>query len=145
MQLPKLNFEQLFSFQFRKDKDKFFIYDPTRKSWFLLTPEEWVRQHWIQHFLYIGYAPSAIITEKKIELNGSTKRIDLLITKKTQPEILIECKAPEVKLTEKTFEQVARYNTIISAKQVVLSNGIQHINAYLSEKGMYIFGENSER
>lgn len=138
MQLPKLNFEQSFNFQFRKDKDKFFIYDPTRKSWLVLTPEEWVRQHWIHYFLNEGYAPSALITEKKIEINKLTKRIDLLITKKTQSEILIECKAPTVKLTNKAFEQIARYNTIISAKKIILSNGIQHITALL-DNNKYIF------
>ncbi|MDR2206385.1 MAG: type I restriction enzyme HsdR N-terminal domain-containing protein [Flavobacteriaceae bacterium] len=139
MELPRLNFSAVFDFKFRKDKDKFFIYDPVRKSWLLLTPEEWVRQHWIQYFLQEkGYSASALITEKKIELNGLTKRIDLLITKKTIPEILVECKAPNVKLTEKTFEQTARYNSIIGAGKIILSNGLQHISAKF-ENGEYVF------
>lgn len=130
MQLPKLNFSATFDFSFRKDKDKFFIYDLPRKSWLLLTPEEWVRQHWIHYFLIVkGYSSSALITEQKLELNGLTKRIDLLVTKKTVPEILVECKAPHIKLTEKTFEQIARYNSIIGAKELILSNGFQHIFA----------------
>ena len=130
MELPKLNFAETFDFKFRKDKDKFFIYDLPRKSWLLLTPEEWVRQHWIHYFLTVkGYSASALITEKKLELNGLTKRIDLLVTKKTAPEILVECKAPTVKLTEKTFEQIARYNSIIGAKEIILTNGLQHIVA----------------
>jgi len=139
MQLPKLNFPETFDFKLREDKDKFFIYDPVRKSWLLLTPEEWVRQHWIHYFLSKkNYAPSAIITEKKIELNGLTKRIDLLITEKTLPKILVECKAPHIKLTEKTFEQTARYNSVIGSEKIILSNGLQHICAFFGN-GNYTF------
>lgn len=139
MELPKLNFRETFDLKFKKDKDKFFIYDLTRKSWLLLTPEEWVRQHWIHFFLSVkGYSSSALISEQKIVLNGLTKRIDLLVTKKTQPKILIECKAPQIKLTEKTFEQTARYNSIIGAEEIILSNGLQHISAKF-ENGQYVF------
>ena len=136
MQLPALNFAQQFDFKLKKDKDKFFIYDLTRKSWLLLTPEEWVRQHWIHYFLVVkSYAPSAIITEKKLELNGLTKRIDILVTEKTLPKILVECKAPSIKLTQKTFEQTARYNSILDAPEIILSNGLHHINALKKAAG----------
>ncbi|WP_294240774.1 type I restriction enzyme HsdR N-terminal domain-containing protein [Chryseobacterium sp. sg2396] len=139
MELPKLNFQETFDFKLRKDKDKFFIYDPIRKSYLLLTPEEWVRQHWVHYYLTVkSYSVSALVTEKKIVLNGLTKRIDLLVTEKAQPKILIECKAPQIKLTEKTFEQTARYNSIIGAKEIVLTNGLQHIHAYF-ENGEYVF------
>ena len=76
--------------------------------------------------------------ERKIELNGTTKRIDLLVTEKTEPQILLECKASHIALTESVFEQAARYNTIISAPQIILSNGFQHIYARL-EQGQYFF------
>ncbi len=139
MELPKLNFHQHFDFKFRKDKDKFFIYDLPRKTWLLLTPEEWVRQHWVHYFLYEkGFSASALISEKKIVLNGLTKRMDLLITEKTLPKILVECKASSVKLTEKTFEQTARYNSVIGAESILLSNGLQHIFARFSD-GQYSF------
>lgn len=141
MELPKLNFTDNFDFKFRKDKDKFFIYDLPRKSWLLLTPEEWVRQHWIHYFIHTkGYSPSSLITEKKLVINGLTKRIDLLTTVKTLPEILVECKAPSVKITEKTFEQIARYNSVIGAKEIILSNGIQHIYAKFNENGYEFLG-----
>lgn len=130
MELPKLNFDFDFDFKFKRDKDTFFIYDLLRKSYLILTPEEWVRQHWIHYFYKVkGKNLSAIIVEKKIELNGATKRIDLLITQKAQPKILIECKAPDISITESVFEQVARYNSIISAPEIILSNGMQHIYA----------------
>ena len=130
MELQKLNFPADFNFEFKQDKDKFFIYDEVRKSWLLLTPEEWVRQHWIQYFMVKKeISASAIILEKKLVINGLTKRMDLLITEKTLPKILIECKAPSIKLTEKTFEQTARYNSILKAEKIILSNGLKHISA----------------
>ncbi len=140
LQLPKLNFPETFNFNFRKDKDNFFIYDLTRKSYLLLTPEEWVRQHWVHYFLSCkGYATSALISERKVVLHGLSKRIDLLVTEKTNPKILIECKAPSVKLTEKTFEQIARYNSVLAAPEIILSNGIHHINARFTTEGYQFY------
>ena len=139
MQLPRLNFEQDFDFKIKQDKDTFFIYDLVRRTYLVLTPEEWVRQHWVHYFHFIkGKSLSSLIMERKIELNGTTKRIDLLVTEKTEAQILLECKAPHIALTESVFEQAARYNTIISASQIILSNGLQHIYARL-EQGQYFF------
>lgn len=139
MQLPRLNFEQDFDFKIKQDKDTFFIYDLVRRTYLVLTPEEWVRQHWVHYFHFIkGKSLSSLIMERKIELNGTTKRIDLLVTEKTEPQILLECKAPHIALTESVFEQVARYNTIIYAPKIILSNGLQHIYARL-EQGQYFF------
>lgn len=130
MELPKLNFNEDFNFEIKRDKDKFFIYDGVRKSWLLLTPEEWVRQHWVHYFhIKKGRNLSSLILEKKLILNGTTKRIDLLVTEKTVAKILVECKAPHIKLTKKTFEQTARYNSILGAEEIILSNGLQHIYA----------------
>lgn len=139
MQLPKLNFEEEFDFKIKQDKDTFFIYDPVRKIWLHLTPEEWVRQHWIQYFHKVKKKNfSSLILEKKLILNGTTKRIDLLVTEKTEAKILVECKAPNIKLTQNHFEQIARYNTIIEAKEIILSNGLHHIFAEFNE-GEYRF------
>ena len=143
MQLPKLNFKEDFVFDIKRDKDTFFIYDMVRKSWLVLTPEEWVRQHFVHYFTQIKkFAKSALILEKKLELNGTIKRIDLLITEKTSPKILVELKAPHITLNEQTFEQIARYNSVISAEKIILSNGLQHIAARF-ENGNYHF-ENVE-
>ena len=140
MELPKLNFNEDFDFQIKRDKDKFFIYDLVRKSWLQLTPEEWVRQHWVHYFHFKkGRNLSSLILEKKLVLNGTTKRIDLLVTEKTVAKILLECKAPEIKLTEKTFEQTARYNSILEAEEIILSNGLQHIFEKFLEKGYEIY------
>lgn len=135
MELPKLNFKETFDFDIKRDKDKFFIYDLVRKTWLLLTPEEWVRQHWVHYFHFVkGRNLSALILEKKLVLNGTTKRIDLLVTEKTIAKILVECKAPSIKLSEKTFEQTARYNSVLNAEEIILSNGLQHIAARYSEE-----------
>ena len=136
MELPKLNFKDTFDFDIKRDKDKFFIYDLVRKSWLLLTPEEWVRQHWVHYFHIVkGRNLSSLILEKKLVLNGTTKRIDLLVTEKTVAKILVECKAPEIKLTVSTFEQAARYNSILKAEEIILSNGLHHIFAKYNEDG----------
>jgi len=130
MQVPKLNFENDFDLQIKQDKDTFFIYDLVRKIWLVLTPEEWVRQHWLHHFRFVKKKNlSSLILEKKLELNGTTKRIDLLVTEKTQPKILIECKAPGIALKQVHFEQIARYNSLIGAEQIIISNGVHHIFA----------------
>lgn len=136
MELPKLSFNTLFDFKFNRDKDTLFIYDILRKSYLVLTPEEWVRQHWVHYFHFVKRKSlSSLLIEQKIELNGTTKRIDLLVTEKTQPKILIECKAPNVPLTEEVFEQTARYNSVIFSPEIILSNGLKHIYAkYLDGK-----------
>ncbi|MGA9211300.1 type I restriction enzyme HsdR N-terminal domain-containing protein, partial [Kaistella sp.] len=98
-------------------------------------PEEWVRQHWVHYFhLTKRRNLSSLILEKKLELNGTTKRIDLLVTEKTVAKILVECKAPHIKLTEKTFEQIARYNSVLNAEEIILSNGLHHIFAKFNNK-----------
>ena len=84
------------------------------------------------------YAPSALILEKKLEVNGTLKRIDLLITEKASPKILIELKAPHITLSQETFEQIARYNSVIGAEKIILSNGNQHIFAKF-ENEQYIY------
>ncbi|WP_374330019.1 type I restriction enzyme HsdR N-terminal domain-containing protein [Soonwooa sp.] len=139
MQLPKLNFNTEFDLKIKQDKDTFFIYDSVRKMWLVLTPEEWVRQHWVAYFLKIKKKnASSLILEQKLELNSTTKRLDMLVTRRTKAQILVELKAPNINLTEKQFEQIARYNSVIQAPEIILSNGLHHIYAkYLD--GQYRF------
>ena len=143
MQLPKLNFKEDFVFDIKQRQRYVFIYDMVRKSWLVLTPEEWVRQHFVHYFTQVKKLCKICINpRKKLELNGTIKRIDLLITEKTAPKILVELKAPHITLTEQTFEQIARYNSVIGAEKIILSNGLQHIAARF-ENGNYHF-ENVE-
>lgn len=139
MELPKLNFDFDFKFKFKQDKDTFFIYDILRKTYLVLTPEEWVRQHWVHYFHQIKSKNiSSLIVEKKIEINTTVKRIDLLVTEKAQAKILIECKAPHIPITEEVFEQVARYNSVVLAPEIILSNGFEHVYAQFNQ-GEYHF------
>lgn len=149
--LPQLNFPEKYTFRLRQDKDRAFIYDPIRRQWLVLTPEEWVRQHFVQALLQSpGIYHSALILEKKILLNGTVKRLDLLVTQKTKPKILFEFKAPAVQLTPAVFEQAARYNSVVNAPEIILSNGLHHIYANFTENAyqflpIEVFWQNFER
>ena len=136
---PTLNYKNDYDLQIKQDKDTLFIYDLVRKIWLVLTPEEWVRQHWLHYYRFVKKKNlSSLILEQKLELNGTTKRIDLLVTEKTKAKILIECKAPGIALKEIHFEQIARYNSLIGAEQIIISNGLHHIFADYKD-GKYHF------
>lgn len=96
-----------------------------RKKYVALTPEEWVRQHLLQYMMIEkGYPAGLLSVEKKIILNGLTKRTDVVAyTKDARPLLLAECKAPEVKIDQHVFDQAARYNMILGVQFYVLSNG----------------------
>ena len=105
------------------------IFDPCRKKWVLLTPEEWVRQHMISFLVqYRNYPKGLFSLEKEVMYNSLQKRFDILVLDRVgNPFLLIECKAPEVKLSKKTVEQVAIYNKTIGAAFMGISNGRQHL------------------
>lgn len=100
--------------------------DVFRKKWLILTPEEWVRQHVMNYLVNVkGYPAGNIGMEREIELNGTKKRFDILVFDSNKlPLILIECKAPYVDLTKDTLEQALRYNLVLKAKYIMISNGI---------------------
>jgi len=105
-----------------------YIFDIVRKKYVVLTPEEWVRQH-IIHYLSIikGYPKSLIAVEKQLTINTLIKRFDILVfNKRGTPEIVIECKSPTTKISQQTFDQIARYNLKLNANYLMVSNGIQH-------------------
>ena len=104
------------------------IFDEVRKRWVTLTPEEWVRQNvvrWLQEEK--KYAASLMAVEKQIKVNGLVRRCDVVCyDPNAEPLLIVECKAPDVKITQDVFEQAARYNSVIAAKYFLLTNGIQH-------------------
>lgn len=123
-----LNFPQ-FEFELTERNGKLCIFDSLRKKFLILTPEEWVRQHMI-HFLvlYKKYPKSLFALEKGLKYNSVQKRFDILVLDRTgQPFLLIECKASDVKLSQKTAEQIAVYNKSIGAPYIGVSNGMQHL------------------
>ena len=138
--MEKLNFPK-FDFLFKSKENKSYIFDPVRKKWLILTPEEWVRQHCIQFLLKIKKVPIGYIqVEKKISFNNLVKRYDLIVFKPDQSiYLLIECKSPYVKLTQKTFDQIARYNLALNSDYLMLTNGFIHFFCRMDyKKGQYL-------
>lgn len=127
MTLPDLPFSSE-HIELKEEDGTTFIKDILRKKWLQLTPEEWVRQHFITHLLEdLSYPASSIAVEKKVEINGMSKRFDILVYHRGNPAMLIECKAPEVALTEEVFHQACRYNHVLKAPIAILTNGIKTI------------------
>mgnify|MGYP000061852484 CR=1 FL=1 len=112
----------------QKDGD-IYVWDAIRKKQLKLTPEEWVRQHLIHFLQSLGYPVSSFALEGGFVLNNSLRRTDILIYKNAKPTLLVECKAPKIKITQTTFDQAARYNLHYQTPWVVLSNGLQNIAA----------------
>ena len=111
-----------------EEKGVKYIFDPIRKKYLVLLPEEWVRQNFIQFLIKDkNYSASLIAIEKGLKLNELQKRADIVIyDKQAQPIVLIECKAPKVKINQEVFEQVARYNMVFKVPYLVVTNGLDH-------------------
>ncbi|MFD0762454.1 type I restriction enzyme HsdR N-terminal domain-containing protein [Lutibacter aestuarii] len=110
-----------------------------------LTPEEWVRQHIIHYLINDkNYPISLIAIEKKLIINKLSKRTDILVfTSKGTPNIIVECKAPSVKINQNSFDQIARYNLKLAANYLIVSNGLNHYFCFMDvEKEQYVFLEN---
>ena len=125
--MQHLNFPH-FEFKLRAINTRQEIFDPVRHKFVTLTPEEWVRQHLIAYLTLIkGYPISMIGVEKQLLLNKLPKRFDLVIFgRNANPFLLVECKAPGVEITEKTFDQAARYNMLLQAEYFLITNGLEH-------------------
>jgi type I site-specific restriction endonuclease len=117
-----------YQFRFKNSENKVAIFDEIRKKFIILTPEEWVRQH-VVHYLISDkkFPKSWINVEKRIQLNGLTKRYDVVVFN-TDGSIflLVECKAPEIKISQHTFDQIARYNRALKADYLMVTNGLEH-------------------
>ncbi|MGR3791408.1 type I restriction enzyme HsdR N-terminal domain-containing protein [Flavobacterium sp. TN-1] len=140
----KLNFPS-YQFRFKNNENKVSIFDEIRKKFIMLTPEEWVRQNVIRFLLEEKkYPKSCINVEKLIKINDLIKRYDIAVF---QPNgsifLLIECKAPEVKISQQTFDQIARYNLVLNAQYLMVTNGLNHYFCKMDfENEKYIFLHN---
>ena len=104
------------------------IFDVIRRRYVALTPEEWVRQHFV-HFLieHKGYPLSLLANEVQVALNGTRKRCDtVLFGRNLRAQMIMEYKAPEVEITQAVFDQVTRYNMVLHVDYLVVSNGLRH-------------------
>ena len=103
------------------------VFDPVRQKWVALTPEEHVRQVFILYLLNVkGFPLSHLSVEHAVTVNGMTQRYDLVVfDDELQPYMVVECKAPHVKLTQQVADQAARYNSILKAPLLCVTNGVE--------------------
>ncbi len=125
-----------YPFKLEQAENVIYIFDELRKKKLVLTPEEWVRQHFVQFLIqHKQYPKSLIKLEGGLKLNQLQKRTDILIfNKEGKADILVECKATSVKIDQKVFDQAARYNMIHKVKYLVVSNGLQHFYCEINHK-----------
>jgi len=119
-----------YEFRLKEINQKRFIFDEIRKKYIELTPEEWVRQNCVKFLINDRKFKSNLISiEKRIKLNNTVKRFDILVHDNYgNCNLLVECKAPNVKINQDSFDQILRYNQVINAKFLMITNGI--INYY---------------
>ncbi len=125
--MQNLNFPS-YSFRFKNSENKVSIFDPIRKKFIILTPEEWVRQHVVEFLIQnCNYPKSYINVEKLLKINDLNKRYDVVVF---NPDgtvfLLVECKAPEIKINQATFDQIARYNMVLKSNYLMVTNGLNH-------------------
>ncbi len=117
-----------YQFKLKQEEARTFIFDSIRKKYIVLTPEEWVRQNFLQFLIHEKKIPASLIAvEIGLKYNQLQKRADILVyDKQANPYLLVECKAPEVKISQDTFDQIARYNMAFKVKYLVVTNGMSH-------------------
>lgn len=135
LKLPKLNLPQ-FDFKIKSDENVTKIYDEIRKDYFIITPEEWVRQNFVKYLIKnFSYPIGRIAVEKQVKINNIPKRFDMLVyDKRLHPLVLIECKAPEVNINQMAFSQAGVYNIQLRAKYIIVTNGMSHYAAEIDFK-----------
>jgi len=122
----KLNFPN-FEFKLKNRDNKTYIFDIIRKKFILLTPEEWVRQHVVSYLINHGVSKNHIGVEKKIIVNKLTKRFDVVVFKRDgSVKLLVECKAPNIRIDQKVFDQTSIYNKNLNSEFMMITNGLVH-------------------
>ena len=127
MNLARLNFPE-YQFKFKYKENKYFIFSEIRKKYLQLTPEEWVRQHCVQYLLKEkNYSKISLNEERSFKINDVEKRYDIVsYANDASIDLVVECKAPDIKIKQNTFDQIARYNLVLKADYLMLSNGLDH-------------------
>ncbi len=117
-----------YNLNIKSSENKLVIFDIVRKKYIILTPEEWVRQHYIHYLIEEKKYPiSLIAVEKQLKVNTRIKRTDIVIyNTQGTPEIIVECKAPSIKISQHVFDQIARYNMELKAPFLIVTNGLLH-------------------
>jgi hypothetical protein len=130
-------------FRMKQQEGKPYIFDPIRKVWLLLTEEEWVRQNFVAYLVQErGYPSPLIALEKELLLNGLKKRFDVLVyDARHQPWMMVECKAPEVPLSEDVLQQALRYNMALPVDYIIITNGNTTLGWKKEGDGLQLIGE----
>jgi hypothetical protein len=131
-----------YPFKIENHNGTLFLFDEIRKKQVVLTPEEWVRQHFVQYLIAEKKYPRSLIKlEGGLKLNGNAKRSDIVIfNNKGEKILMVECKAPSVKITQAVFDQIARYNWVHKIPIIAVTNGLQHYYCKIDfENGRYNF------
>ena len=125
--MQKLNLPE-FSFRIKTEEGKLFIFDSLRKKFVRLTPEEWVRQNFVRFLIdYKKFSSSLIAVEALVKVNNNPQRADMVVYNRSGlPLLIAEFKAPEVKISQQTFDQIVRYNMQLQVSFLVVSNGMDH-------------------
>jgi len=125
--VQELNFPK-FEYRFKSTENKVSIFDVIRKKFIILQPEEWVRQHCIHYLINDKKYPKSLINvEKELTINGLKKRYDIVVFNPNGSICLIvECKSYDVRIDQKTFDQIARYNLALNANYLMVTNGLNH-------------------
>ncbi len=128
MHLPVLNFPEGEPHNTRREEGKDFILDPIRKKYVRLTPEEWVRQHLVRHLIHdLGFPAGLTAVETGFVFQGMQCRADVLVHSRQGCAVLMaECKAPDVEIEQDAFDQIGRYNSVVRARYLVVTNGLAH-------------------
>ncbi len=122
----------------KTDNGKEFIFCNIRKRWFVITPEEWVRQNFILYLIVnLHYPASLIAVEKQLKLAEVKKRFDIVVYKGMHPFMIVECKEMNVPLSESTISQVLNYNSTIQAPYIVVTNG-NYCAAFLKQENKFV-------
>ncbi len=142
--MDKLNLPE-YTFRVNDLNNQKWIFDPLRKKKVVLTPEEWVRQNFIQFLIQEKYYPEQLIkVEMGFKVNNLIKRSDIIVyDRKGKPSLIVECKAPTVKVSQDVFDQIARYNISLKVDFLVVTNGLEHYCCQINhQKKSYQFLRN---
>ncbi len=127
-----------YSFRVKEQTDQRLIFDEFRKRWVKLTPEEWVRQNFARYLTEVKHFPASLLSvERSLRINQHDFRTDIVLFSKTgQPLVVVECKAPEVKISQQVFDQIARYNLALRVDYLVVTNGMMHYCCRFDQQSM---------
>jgi len=142
--LQKLKLPE-YKFRIKQDKNSYLIYDEFRSKYVALTPEEWVRQNFVHYLVNeLSFPGSRISIEMFLKDGTNIRRCDAVVfDRKLNPQVIVECKKPEIKISQKTFNQIGRYNISLKVKYLIVTNGLSHYFCELDDnKGTYTFFEN---